>query len=178
MASRKTKIAMAVAMAENRVIGRDGGLPWHLSGDLQYFKRVTMGKPMIMGRKTFESIGRPLPGRLNIVVTRDATYATDNVMVVHSLEQALDAARERAEADGIDEVMIIGGGQIYGDALPVTDRVYLTEVHASVDGDTVFPDLAEDQWRETAREMHPGNKAGEPGYSFVILDRITEQTGG
>ncbi|NQV44555.1 MAG: dihydrofolate reductase [Rhodospirillales bacterium] len=169
---------MAVAMAENRVIGRDGGLPWHLSGDLQYFKRVTMGKPMIMGRKTFESIGRPLPGRLNIVVTRDATYATDNVMVVHSLEQALDAARERAEADGIDEVMIIGGGQIYGDALPVTDRVYLTEVHASVDGDTVFPDLAEDQWRETAREMHPGNKAGEPGYSFVILDRITEQTGG
>jgi len=178
VASRKTKIAMAVAMAENRVIGRDGGLPWHLSGDLQYFKRVTMGKPMIMGRKTFESIGRPLPGRLNIVVTRDATYATDNVMVVHSLEQALDAARERAEADGIDEVMIIGGGQIYGDALPVTDRVYLTEVHASVDGDTVFPDLAEDQWRETAREMHPGNKAGEPGYSFVILDRITEQTGG
>jgi len=178
VASRQTKIAMAVAMAENRVIGRGGGLPWHLSGDLQYFKRVTMGRPMIMGRKTFESIGRPLPGRLNIVITRDATYAPDNVMVVHSLDQALDAARERAEADGVDEIMVIGGGQIYADALPVTDRVYLTEVHTSVDGDTVFPDLADDQWRETSREAHPENKEGEPAYSFVILDRITEQTGG
>lgn len=170
----KVRIAMAVAMAENRVIGRDGGMPWHLPGDLQYFKRVTMGKPIIMGRKTFQSIGRPLPGRLNIVVTRDGTYAPDNLMVVHSLGEALDAARARAESDGVDEVMIIGGGQIYADAISMADRVYLTEIHASIDGDTVFPDLAEDQWRETSREAQPGNKEGEPAYSFVILDRIRE----
>lgn len=158
-------------MAENRVIGRDGGMPWHLPEDLKYFKRVTMGKPIIMGRKTFQSIGRPLPGRLNIVVTRDAAYAPEGVMVAHSLDRALDAARSRAEEDGADEIMVVGGGQIYADAVDRTDRVYLTEVHDTIDGDTAFPELPESDWREISRDRHEAAKEGDPAYSFVILER-------
>jgi dihydrofolate reductase len=171
--SRHIKMALVVAMAGNRVIGRDGGLPWHLSADLKYFKRVTMGRPIIMGRKTYQSIGRPLPGRLNVVITRDQVFAPEGVTVAHSLGQALMTARARADSDGVDEVMIIGGGQIYADAIATADRVYLTEVHASVDGDTLFPRLPDDQWREMFREAHPANEEEEPAYSFVILDRMS-----
>lgn len=176
VASRHIKTALVVAMAENRVIGRDGGLPWHLSADLKYFKRVTMGRPIIMGRKTYQSIGRPLPGRLNVVVTRDTTYAPEGVMVVHSLDQALVVARAQAADDGVDEVMIIGGGQIYADSVALADRAYVTEIHTSVDGDTMFPDLPTGQWREVSRERRPENAEGEPAYSFVILDRTVEAT--
>ncbi len=168
----ETKTALVVAMAENRVIGRDGDMPWHLPEDLKYFKRVTMGKPIIMGRKTYQSIGRPLPGRLNIVITRDDSYAPEGVHVVHSLDRAIAVARERAAEDGADEVMIVGGGQIYADAASLADRVYLTEVHAAIDGDTVFPELPEDDWREVSRERHAAVKEGEPAYSFVILERL------
>lgn len=167
------KIALVVAAAENHVIGRDGGLPWHLSDDLKYFKRVTMGRPLIMGRKTFDSIGRPLPGRLNIVVTRDPSYQPDGITVCHSLADALRAARQRATEDSVDEVMIIGGGQIYADSIDLADRVYLTEVHATVDGDTVFPEMPTDSWHEVSRERVPSKVEGEPSFSFVILDRVT-----
>jgi len=167
------RVALIVAMAKNRVIGRDGGLPWHLSGDLKYFKRVTMGRPIIMGRKTYQSIGRPLPGRLNVVITRDEAFAPEGVTVAHSLDRALMTARAQAGDDGVDEVMIIGGGQIYADSIATADRVYLTEIHTSVDGDTLFPELPADQWREIFREAHPANEEGEPAYSFVILDRMS-----
>lgn len=171
MASRHIKIAHVVAASENHVIGRDGGMPWHLSGDLKYFKRVTMGRPIIMGRKTFQSIGRPLPGRLNIIITRDASYAAEGVTVCHTMDDALSLARERAAEDGIDEVMIVGGGQIYADSIDLADRVYLTEVHASVDGDTVYPELSPDTWREVSREKVIPDVGDEPSFSFVILER-------
>jgi len=171
--SSQARISLIVAMAENRVIGRDGGMPWHLSGDLKYFKKVTMGCPMVMGRKTYESIGRPLPGRLNIVVTRDRSYSPDGVSVVNSLDEALEAAQTRAKEDGVEDVMVVGGGQIYADTISRADRVYLTEVHAEVDGDTIFPALSDSEWREVFRDARPENVEGEPAYSFVILDRYS-----
>ncbi len=165
-------ISLIVAMAENRVIGRDGGMPWHLPGDLRYFKAVTLGKPVVMGRKTFESIGKPLPGRPNVVITRDANYAPDGAWAVGSLDEGLKLAQRLAGEDGADEIMVIGGGQIYAEALDVADRVYLTEVHMSVDGDTVFPELPPAQWREISRE---GDEQGEddsaPALSFVVMER-------
>ncbi len=127
------KIAIVVAMAANRVIGRDNQLPWHLPADLKHFKQLTLGKPVVMGRKTYASIGRPLPERTNIVVTRDRDYEAPGCVVVHSLDEALAAAGEAAE------VMVIGGAGIYRQVLPRTDTLYLTEVHAEFEGDTLFP---------------------------------------
>ena len=157
-------ISMVVARAENGVIGRGGDLPWRISADLKYFKAVTMGKPVIMGRKTYESIGRPLPGRTNIVITRDRAWAAESVMVAHSLDQAL------AAANAVEEAMIIGGAEIYRQAMDRTDRVYLTEVHAEPEGDAVFPDLDPQQWREVSREKHPADE-DNPAFSFVVLER-------
>lgn len=153
------------------MIGRNGGMPWHLSGDLKYFKHVTMGRPMIMGRKTFQSIGRPLPGRLNIVITRDETYAPEGVEICHTMAEALDLARSRAIEDEVDEVMIVGGGQIYADSIDLADRVYLTEVHATVDGDTVYPELPSHIWHEVSREKVVSETEDAPSFSFVVLDR-------
>lgn len=146
-------------------------MPWHLSGDLKYFKHVTMGRPMIMGRKTFQSIGRPLPGRLNIVITRDETYAPEGVEICHTMAEALDLARSRAIEDEVDEVMIVGGGQIYADSIDLADRVYLTEVHATVDGDTVYPELPSHIWHEVSREKVVSETEDAPSFSFVVLDR-------
>lgn len=159
-------------MSENRIIGRDGGMPWHLPGDLKYFKKTTMSKPIVMGRRTYESIGKPLPGRLNIVITRDQSYSPEGVTTVHTLEDAIAIGDRQAQQDGVNEVMIVGGGQIYAESLIITDRVYLTEIHASIDGDTMFPELSPHEWREISRTNSVDGELSDPQCSFVILDRV------
>jgi dihydrofolate reductase len=161
-----TRIALIAAMAENRVIGRENRLPWRLSADLRRFKSLTMGKPVIMGRKTYESIGKPLPGRSNIVVTRDPDYRAPGCRVVHSLEQALEAAA------GHDEVMVIGGAELYRQTLERAERMYLTLVKTEVDGDALFPDIQPQQWRELERASHRADEKNEYDYDFVTLERV------
>jgi dihydrofolate reductase len=156
-------VTLVVARADNGVIGRDGGLPWHLPADLRHFKALTLGKPVVMGRRTFVSIGRPLPGRHNIVLTR-GDWTAAGVTVVRDLPAAI------AAAGAVDEVMIVGGAGVYADALPRATRVYLTEVHAAPAGDTVLPPFDPAVWAETARATHAA-EADTPGYSFVTLDR-------
>ena len=136
------QLSLIVAAARNGVIGRNNALPWHLPEDLKYFKQVTMGKPILMGRKTFESIGRALPGRSNLVITRNGEWQAEGVQVVRSLEAALSLAEDIALIDGVDELMVIGGAQIYAEALPRAERIYLTEVDADVDWDFDVHDLA------------------------------------
>ncbi|WNO08864.1 dihydrofolate reductase [Teredinibacter sp. KSP-S5-2] len=170
-----SELALVVAVAENGVIGRDNQLPWRLSRDLQYFKRVTMGAPMIMGRKTFESIGKPLPGRLSIVVTRQQDWAFEGVKVAHSLENAI-AIAEQAIAAGeyeTDQVFVVGGAQLYGHAIQMSAKLYLTEVHAEVEGDTFFPRFDRNEWREVSREKPEKVDGDSHPYSFVILERIS-----
>ncbi len=157
-------LSLVVARAANGVIGRDGGLPWHLPADLKHFKALTLGKPIVMGRRTFASIGRPLPGRHNIVLTRGA-WSADGVTVVPDLAAAL------AAAGTVPEVAIIGGAAVYAAALPLADRVYLTEVHAAPAGDTVLPPFDAAAWTETAREDHAA-EGDAPGFSFVTLERV------
>jgi dihydrofolate reductase len=166
-------IALIVAAARNRAIGLNNRMPWHLPEDLKYFKRVTLGKPVIMGRNTFESIGRPLPGRPNIVISRNAGYQVAGVTLVTSLEEALSAA-ERLLPAGQDEVMVIGGAQIYAQALPLATRLYLTEVDAEPEADAFFPPLDRQVWRETARARHPACDRNPHAYSFVVLERHAE----
>lgn len=161
-------ICLVVARSDNGVIGRDGGLPWHLSSDLKYFKQVTMGHPVVMGRRTYESIGRPLPGRENIVITRDLDYAAEGIIVTCGLDDALAVAQD---APGGERVMVIGGGQIYAAAMARATHIILTEVHATIDGDTVFPAIDPATWVETARDDRPLEQEGEPALSFVILER-------
>jgi|TARA_B110000902_G_C14292649_1_gene581675 dihydrofolate reductase len=155
-------LSLIVARASNGVIGKDNQLPWFLPADLKYFKAVTMGKPIVMGRKTFESIGRPLPGRQNIVVTRNVNFISDGITVVHSVEAAI------AAANAVEEVMLIGGSELYKLSLPLADRIYLTEIYQDFDGDAHFPPLAS-QWREISREDHVSDDG--LAYSFCIFDR-------
>ena len=164
-------VSLVVAMAENRVIGRNNQLPWYLPEDLKYFKRVTMGKPIIMGRKTFESIGRPLPGRTNIVISRNPDYKAEGIRVVQSLDQALDLCESLAVVDGGDEAMVIGGAELFEQALEYADRLFLTEVHAEVPGDTFFPEISAAQWSEIGRETFKAAGPNPYDYSFVILEK-------
>ena len=166
------ELAVIVAAAENGVIGRNNALPWHLPEDLRYFKRVTLGKPIVMGRKTFESIGRPLPGRTNIVISRRPGYAPDGVRVVSGLDDALALAEDIALIDGVTELMVIGGAEIYRAAIPRAQRLYLTEVHADVEGDALLPEVDWSQWRELSRERWPASEANPYPYSFVVFERI------
>ncbi len=160
-------VALVVAMGENRVIGKAGGLPWHIPGDLKLFKKTTMGKPIIMGRKTWESLGRALPGRTNIVISRDPAYSAEGAEVARSLDQALAVA---AALSG-EEIMVIGGAEIYRLALPKADRLYLTEVALKPDGDAFFPDFDKAAWHQTSREAFPAE--GEaPAYTLRVYDRI------
>lgn len=165
------KRSMIVAMSENRVIGINNKLPWYLPNDLKYFKQVTMGKPIVMGRKTFESIGKPLPGRANIIITRNKDWAAEGVKVSHSLEQAFELAQAVGEIDGKDELMIIGGDQIYKSCLACVDRIYLTQVHAHVEGDAWFPDVDWSQWQEIGREDFSAEGPNPYDYSFIVFDR-------
>jgi dihydrofolate reductase len=158
------RVSLIVAAARNGVIGRDGDLPWRIPADLKFFKETTMGRPIVMGRKTHQSIGRALPGRTNIVISRDPALAAEDVVVVGNLDAAFAAAGD------VEEVMVIGGAQIYALALPRADRVYLTEVHMDAEGDTSLPVLERGIWREIAREDHPA-EGDVPAYSFVTLDR-------
>lgn len=169
-----TRLAIIVAVADNGVIGRDNALPWHLPEDLRYFKRVTMGKPIVMGRKTFEAIGRPLPGRTNIVVTRNPAFRAEGARVVPSLDAALGLAGQIAGADGVEEALVIGGAEIYRAALPLADRLYITEVHASVEGDAALPGIDWARWREVGREPHMAQAPNPYDYSFVCYERVTD----
>ncbi len=157
-------VSLIVAVAANGVIGRDGHLPWRIPTDLRFFKEKTMGKPVVMGRKTFQSIGRALPGRRNIVLTRDARFTANDVLVAHDLDEALASVSEAGE------VMIIGGAEVYLLALPRADRIYLTKVKLDADGDTYFPTLDYRAWSETACEDHPA-EGDAPAFSFVTLER-------
>jgi dihydrofolate reductase len=158
-------ISIIVAASTNNVIGAAGELPWRLSSDLQHFKRVTMDKPIVMGRKTWESIGRALPGRQNIVVTRQPGYTADGCDVVTSIEDAIAVAGE------VEEVMVIGGSQIYDLALPEAERLYLTRVHAEVDGDAHFPPVDETTWRLVSDESHAADDRNEFDFSFRVYER-------
>ena len=163
-----------VAVSENHAIGRDGWMPWDIPEDLKHFKALTSGKPMIMGRVTFDSIGKPLPGRTSIVVTRDKTWAYDHdrVIVCHDIESAIKTADEIALRDGVNDVIIAGGAQIYRLALPFTTRYEITEIHASFEADTFLPPLPPSDWQEVGREDHQNTENG-PDFSFVTLDKIT-----
>ena len=166
------RVSLIVAMAANRTIGLDGGMPWHISGDLKHFKRLTMGHPVIMGRKTYEAIGRALPGRANIVVTRNRDFAVPDADVAHDLNRALAKAQGIAEIDGRDEVFVIGGAGIYAQVLDKAQRIYLTEVAGDFPGDAFFPALDRKAWREVSRDDRAPEKPGGPAYSIVVLDRI------
>ena len=158
-------VSLIAAVARNGAIGADGGLPWRLSSDLKRFKALTMGKPLVMGRKTFDSVGRPLPGRRVIVVTRDAGWTRPDVETANSLEAAL------ALAAGADEIMIGGGGEIYAQALPLAARLYLTEVDLAPDGDVRFPDIDPALWREARRELGARGPKDEADFAFVEYER-------
>jgi dihydrofolate reductase len=166
------QISMIAAMANNRVIGADNVMPWHLPADLKHFKKITLGKPIIMGRKTYASIGKALPGRLNIVVSSDVKFKLTDATVVHSCEQAIDAAAEYCASHKIEnpEVMIIGGGTIYEHFLKFCHRLYLTQIELEVDGDTYFPDYAvKYDWQELDNEAHPIELSNPYAYRFLTL---------
>ncbi len=159
-------LSLIVAMSENRVIGQGGQLPWRLSSDLRRFKRLTMGHHLVMGRKTWESIPRPLPGRISLVLTRHPDYQARGARVVPDLPTAIRAA------DGDDEVFVMGGGQIYRQSLPLVDRIYMTLVHAHVDGDTVFPELDARTWDVAERSVrYPSDDKNQYEHSFLIYQR-------
>ena len=166
MPSPKPIVSLIWAMADNRVIGIENRLPWKLQADMQWFRKHTLGKPIVMGRLTFESFGaKPLPGRRNLIVSRDANYRAEGIEVYTSLEAALQAANDA------EEVMIIGGASVYAQALPRADRLYMTLVHAEVEGDAWFPEFPLNEWREVERHDHAADDKNPYPYSFVILER-------
>jgi dihydrofolate reductase len=164
-------IVLVAAVAENGVIGRDNALPFRQGSDLKRFKALTIGKPVLMGRKTFASIGRPLPGRTNIVVSRDPDFGPDGVVVVRDLEQALKVACDDAQRRGVDEIAAIGGTDIFTQLLPLADRLEITHVHARPAGDTYFPPIDAAEWRAVARSDHPAGPQDEAGFSYVTYAR-------
>lgn len=163
-AAAAPRMTLVVAYASNRTIGRDNALPWKLPGDLAHFKRSTMGRPILMGRKTWESLGRPLPGRRNVVISRNTAYLAEGALVVPDLDAAMAACA------GEEEVFVIGGAQIYAAALANADRIIATEVQAAVPGDAFFPYLPGFEWREISRESQPAEN-GYP-YDFVVYERV------
>ena len=165
MSLAQPQVSLIAAMAENGAIGRDNSLPWRLPEDLKRFKALTLGKTVLMGRKTCESIGRPLPGRRNLVLTRDAGWRADGVTVVHSLGQALGCARDA------EELVAIGGAEVYRLLMPFARRIYLTVVHADIAGDTFFPDFDPTQWADVECRNHPADERNAYSFTFVTLER-------
>jgi dihydrofolate reductase len=165
-------VALVVARARNGVIGRGGGLPWRLKSDMALFKATTLFKPVIMGRKTWDSLPRrPLPGRLNVVLSRDGSFEPAGAVVCEHLSEALEIAREQAVEDGAAEVCVIGGTALFELALPKARRLYLTEVETEVEGDAVFPAFDETLWREVRREHHPAGEGDDHAFTFRVLER-------
>ena len=169
--NKRLPLALVVAMGRNRVIGRDGALPWRLRSDLQHFKALTVGRPVIMGRKTFQSIGKPLPGRENVVVTRDAGFSAEGVHVASSLEGAVRIAQDLAGQSGAERISVIGGGEIYAQALPLADTLFVTEVDAAPEGDAFFPLIDPKIWRETSREEHETGAHDDHTFAFVTFEK-------
>ena len=168
MQPTSTRISLIAAIAENRVIGRGNELPWHLPADLQHFKQLTLGKPMIMGRRTWQSLPGLLPGRRHIVVTKNSGFSADGCEIAHSFNDALRMAGK------VPEVMIIGGAAFYRQMLPFASRMYLTLVHAAIEGDTFFPRFDEADWIELSREAHSADLKNFYDYTFLILDRVNQ----
>jgi len=161
----KPRLSIVVAMARNRVIGANNALPWHLPADLKHFKALTMGHHIVMGRKTYESIGKPLPGRTSVVVTRNENYSVPGVIVANSLEAAISACGDD------DEVFVIGGAELYRQALKFAGRIYLTEIDADISGDAHFTEFDSTSWQETGRESHEPDGKNPHSYHFVVYDR-------
>lgn len=164
-------LTLIVAYSTNRVIGRDNALPWKLPGDLAHFKRSTLGHPIIMGRKTWDSLGRPLPGRLNIVVSRQSGLVLEGAEVFSTLEAAVERAEAWAVQQGVDELMLIGGAQLYAQALEQADRLYLTRVALSPDGDAWFPAFDSSQWKQVSNQPNPA-EGDKPAYSFEVWEKL------
>jgi dihydrofolate reductase len=160
-------VIFVVAMAENRVIGRDNIMPWHVRSDLKRFKALTWGKPMIMGRRTFQSIGKPLPGRESVVITKDPAFRAEGAHIVHSTEAALERARQLAVELRSDEIAVIGGGDIFRQMLGEAHRIYVTEIHAQPEGDAFFPELDPGQWVEESRERHDPGEKDDHAFTYV-----------
>lgn len=165
------KIVLVAAIGDNLVIGRDGQLPWHLKSDLQHFRKATLNRPMIMGRKTHESIGKVLDGRTNIVLTRDLSLVARGAVLATSLDAALSFARADAAKRGVDEIMVIGGSDIFAATMPMADRLEITHVHASPDGDAVFPPIDDEIWQEASREEHFAGPDDDADFAFATYIR-------
>jgi len=163
--SRKPRISVIAALAKNRVIGIENRLPWRLPEDLAHFKALTLGHPILMGRKTFESLGRPLPGRTNVVITRNADYTPEGCLVAASIPAAIDLCQDA------NEIFFIGGAELYAQAIPLADRLYLTEVDIEAAGDAWFPDYDRSAFREVSRAVHSGEKGDPLRFAFVVYDR-------
>jgi dihydrofolate reductase len=164
-------ITLVVAAARNGTIGRDGGLPWRLSSDLKRFKANTIGRPVIMGRKTFQSIGRPLPGRDNIVVTRDRSFAPEGVLTAPDIETAIEMGRAKARQAGAAEICVIGGGEIYRQTFDLAERLVVTYVEAEIEGDTIFPAIDSKDWDEISSESHPAGEKDSHATRHVVYER-------
>jgi dihydrofolate reductase len=166
------KVVLVAAVAENGVIGRDGALPWRLKSDMQHFRRLTLGRPVVMGRKTYESIGKPLKDRTNIVISRDPGYAAEGLVVANSLDAALRVAGQDARQRGADSIAIIGGAGVFNDCLAIADRLEITVVHASPSGDTFFPPIDGEMWRETARLRQEAAPGDDADVTFFTYERL------
>ncbi len=171
----QARLSLIVAVAKNGVIGAGNQIPWRLSTDMKRFKSITMGKPVIMGRKTYESIGKPLPGRHNIVVSRDRNFSPDGVDVVPSFEAALATAREALDLNDSEEIMVIGGGEIYRIAIELADRLYMTLVDAEPEGDTYFPTIDQASWRAISSEQTAAGPKDNAATTFIVYDRVGSQ---
>jgi len=165
------KLSLIAALSQNRVIGSNGKLPWYLPEDLKYFKKVTMGKPIIMGHATYKSVGKPLPGRLNIIISRNTDLSIPGCEVVADLQRAVNCAQANCLEGDKDEAFVVGGAQIYEMAIDQVERMYLTEIHASLDGDTYFPNFDRGDWHETTRRDVAAVPPNKHDYSFVVLER-------
>lgn len=166
------KISLIAAVADNGIIGKDNELPWRIKSELQYFKATTKGHPIVMGRKSFESLAIPLPDRTNIIISRNPDYRAADCTTVGSLDEGLAVARDVALRDGVDEIFIGGGAEIYRQTLPLADRLYLTEVHLAPEGDTRFPAFDRAAWHEVKREFHAAKNGESADYTITVLERV------
>jgi dihydrofolate reductase len=171
--SRELGLVLVAAIAENGVIGRDGGLPWRLRSDLKHFRDLTLGHPVVMGRKTHDATGKPLSGRTNIVVTRDPAFAAPGVVVAPGLDAALAVARGDARRRGVADIMVIGGGDLYGQTIECAARLEVTRVHARPEGDSVFPQIDPAHWREIRRCEHPAGPGDDVAFTTLIYERLS-----